>query len=314
MYKIEIYENVISRASTWRFAKKTGGHHRSQSVFHSPQEGRPRSRNLGNTVKKRINQFAVAFTLLELLVAIAVIGILAGLLLPALVRSKARAMNVVCVNHFKQLTACWKMYADDNQGNLPSVFYLVHGQVNSNAWVRGSMDDDTSLYPPVETGVLDSTNLNGIRWGSLFPYNNDTDIYHCPADKSTTAGVPRVRSYSLNGWMGGTYVHYQSNYCVFKRESDIVNPSPSKAFVFIDEHEKTINDGWFAVDMVGNWGLLDAPATRHNNSYALSFADGHAEIWKLTDSRSMNWRGLPISNNPLNADWQRLQAAASSLK
>jgi prepilin-type processing-associated H-X9-DG protein len=114
--------------------------------------------------------------------------------------------------------------------------------------------------------------------------------------------------------MGGTPIRGQSNYWVFKQEADIKNPSPSKAWVFIDEHERSINDGWFAVDMVGDWGIFDVPATRHNNSYALSFADGHAEIWKLTDTRTINWQSRPISNNPRNRDWVALQAASTSLR
>jgi prepilin-type N-terminal cleavage/methylation domain-containing protein/prepilin-type processing-associated H-X9-DG protein len=256
----------------------------------------------------------VGFTLVELLVVIAVIGILAGLLLPVLGKSKLKAHQVVCVSNFRQLTAGWKMYSDDNGGKLVSPFYFVHGLVNSNAWVRGTMNDDTRTYPPVEPGALDSTNFNGLKLGSLYRYTQSAGVYHCPADRSSTNGVLRVRSYSLNGWMGGTWVKGQSNYVVFKREADIVRPPISGAWVFIDEHERSINDGWFAVDMKGDRGLLDAPATRHNNSYALSFADGHAEIWKLRDRRSINWTALPISNNPLNPDWQRLQAASSSLK
>jgi prepilin-type processing-associated H-X9-DG protein len=101
---------------------------------------------------------------------------------------------------------------------------------------------------------------------------------------------------------------------VFQKESDIVNPAPSSAFVFIDEHEKSINDGWFAVDMNGGRGFLDAPASRHNRGYSLSFADGHVEAWKLKDPRTREWIALPISNVPLNVDWARLQTAASSLR
>lgn len=255
-----------------------------------------------------------AFTLIELLVVLAIIGVLAGLLLPALGKSKRRAQQVACINHFKQLTAGWKMYADDSHGQLVPVFYFFRGQVNTNAWVRGSMDDDITVYPPVQPGVRDSTNLAGITLGSLFPYCQSTDVYRCPADPSRVEGFHRVRSYSLNGWMGGTWVKGQSNYMVFKREQDIVRPPPSAAWVFIDEHERSINDGWFAVDMKGERGLLDAPATRHNNAYALSFADGHVEVWKLRDPRSIRWSALPIPNYPSNPDWQRLAAASTSLR
>ena len=255
------------------------------------------------------------FTLIELLVTLAVIGILAALLLPALGRARGKALNVTCLSHFRQLTAAWRMYADENNGKLVPVNFKFKstGFVNSNAWVRGSMDDDSSMYPPIEPGVLDSTNVNGIKLGGLYPYTRSVAIYHCPADQSRVGGVLRVRSYSINGWMGGVPVAGQHEYIVFKREADIANPVPSRAWVFIDEHERSINDGWFAVDMIGDKGLLDAPATRHGESYALSFADGHAELWKLLDPRTRNWTRLPISNSPLNPDWQRLQAATSSL-
>ena len=154
--------------------------------------------------------------------------------------------------------------------------------------------------------MLDSTNFNGLKFGSLYRYTQSLGVYHCPADLSSTNGVRRVRSYSLMAGWGAPGSAGQSNYVVFKRDTDIVNPSPAAAWVFIDEHERSINDGWFAVDMKGNRGLLDAPATRHNNAYGLAFADGHGEIWKLTDPRSISWAALPISNNPLNLDWQRL--------
>jgi len=256
-----------------------------------------------------------AFTLLELLVTIAIIAILAALLLPAVGRTKGRALNTICIANFKQLTACWKMYSDDHGGKLVPVNFKFKSTatVNSNAWVRGSMDDDVAEYPPMEPGVLDSTNMNGIKLGGLYQYNGAPGIYHCPQDKVAVDGVLRVRSYAINGWMGGVTVHGQKNFRVFKRDADIVNPGTSKTWVFIDENERSINDGWFAVDMVGDLGLLDAPASRHGGSYALSFADGHVETWKLLDDRTKNWKTLPILNNPVNPDWQRLRDATTGL-
>jgi len=51
-----------------------------------------------------------AFTLLELLVVMAVIGILAALLLPSLSAAKAKASGAVCLNNLKQLQVCWQLY------------------------------------------------------------------------------------------------------------------------------------------------------------------------------------------------------------
>ena len=233
-----------------------------------------------------------AFTLIELLVVIAIIAILAALLLPALGKAKIKALGIQCLSNNKQLTLAWIMYAHEFNDNLVWNDLTATG----SGWVRGCLNYDGSNR--------DNTNtlwLTDPQYAKLAPYTAGTArVYKCPADRSTvTIGgrpYPRVRSISMSQAMNSRddWLSYitKAKYMVFRKLMDVNRMGPSKAYVFIDEHPDSINFADFAVAMNDGAALsaimiIDVPASYHNGACGISFADGHAEIHKWHDSRTV---------------------------
>ena len=241
-----------------------------------------------------------AFTLVELIVCIAIISVLASVLLPSLSAAKAKARSLLCTVNATQMTAAWTLYSYDNAGVM--VPNKVGAMGYESSWLPGNAQSSITDY--------------SIEKGPLYDYAPDPRLYRCPEDRGKIEidgrAIPRAVSYGLsiylNGAMMTTSTKKWLGYAAVTRVSQLQNPSATLTFIGEDPVGNAGTQFVYYPTGVNKW--ISFPEDHHGGGSNPAFADGHVERWSWEARKTGRWQsGMPLAvvDEADQRDLQRLQ-------
>jgi prepilin-type N-terminal cleavage/methylation domain-containing protein len=198
----------------------------------------------------------LGFTLVELLVAIAVIGILAALLLPALSRAKSYARRTACISNLRQINLATRMYADDHADAIRAV-------TNKEA-----------LYFTYKESIQPYLSRNGS--------STNAPVFVCPAD-DFNCDDPVLRhilfeNVSGTGFHRQEFSHYSSFFFNGTAPDEPETRMGGKPFSSVREPSRLVLEG----ELSGIYSLSTherrEPYQFNNARNVMSFVDGHVSF------------------------------------
>jgi prepilin-type N-terminal cleavage/methylation domain-containing protein/prepilin-type processing-associated H-X9-DG protein len=250
-----------------------------------------------------------AFTLIELLTVIGILGLLASLVVGGVAQAKARAHRITCLNNQRQLLEVWHKFAGDNDDRLVVNSNPIGSATPVTTNVPWASGGTHQFYDTVTNEVfLTDPNFSAFAYAKLSPR-----LYRCGAVKHNIQGVSMTRHYSMNPFMGAQNAGSFSapaGFERYRRMADIHQPSDRLVFAEMNPYiicttAVRINAMTAAPDgTIDSGDFATLPGFPHGNVTMVSYADGHVEPQKmLTPDMDRVW---PV---PWIADHEGLHAS-----
>lgn len=250
-----------------------------------------------------------AFTLIELLTVVAIIGILASLLIGGLGQAKARAHRITCLNNQRQLLEVWHKFSTDNDDQLVVNSNPIGSAVPVTTNIPWASGGTHQFYDTVTNEVfLTDPNYSAFAYAKLNPR-----LYQCGAVKHNIQGVRMTRHYSMNPFMGAQRARSFSapaGFERYRRLGDVTQPSERLVFAEMNPYiicttAVRINAMTAAADgTIDSGDFATLPGFPHGKVTMVGYADGHVEPQKMmTPDMDRIW---PV---PWIADHQGLHAS-----
>lgn len=227
-----------------------------------------------------------AFTLVELLVVMAIIAILLTLLFPAIRGAVEYARRTVCMSNMRSLQLAHTLYTADHDGVMPGA-------------ETGRRGVDWTLR---NTGGYEARRA-AIAGGVLWTYIENLDVYQCPSYPTEEPFPDYLRHYSVNKYAHGQ-VGY--GYPTVPRLGQV--PSPGLTISFVEEADTRGDNvgSWVVSGYLDSW--VDPPPWWHDKGGVYAFLDGHVEYWQWQDARTLVIGASFYAGTPNNRDLYRIKA------